>query len=155
MASKQEARPLISTPVLIVAVVVLLASAGLWFVARNSGPAGQGRVLTPEAKAYVRSLNLADVGMSATLNAVSQQVVEITGKITNNGERHLKSVSVNCIFYDAYGQIVLRERVEIVRGRSGGLKPGETKPFRLPFDTLPESWNQGPPQLVIAEILFG
>jgi hypothetical protein len=155
VASKQEARPLISTPVLIVAVVMLLASAGLWFFMRNSMPAAQGPVLTPEAKAYVRSLNLADVGMSATLNAVSQQVVEITGKITNNGEKYLKSVSVNCVFYDAYGQIVLRERVEIVRSRAGGLKPGETKPFRLPFDTLPESWNQGPPQLVIAEIVFG
>ncbi|MDX1981890.1 MAG: DUF3426 domain-containing protein [Bryobacteraceae bacterium] len=154
MASKAESKPLISTPVLIVAVLMLLVSGGLWFVTRG-GQTAQGPALTAEAKAYVRNLNLADVGMSATLNAVSQQVVEITGKITNKGDQHLKSVSVNCVFYDAYGQIVLRERVEIVRSRTGGLKPGETKPFRLPFDTLPESWNQGPPQLVIAGIVFG
>ena len=51
--------------------------------------------------------------------------------------------------------MVLKERVEIVRGRLGGLKPGETKDFRLPFDNLPQSWNQGMPQLVIAEIVFG
>lgn len=154
MASKAEAKPLISTPVMIVAIVLALVSVGVWYLNRPAGPQ-QGPVLTAEAKAYTRSLNLADVGMKATLNAANQQLVEITGSITNKGDRHLKSVSVNCVFYDAYGQLVLRERVEIVRSRNGGLKPGETKPFRLPFDNLPGSWNQGAPQLVIAEIIFG
>ncbi|MBL8220676.1 MAG: hypothetical protein JNL62_15705, partial [Bryobacterales bacterium] len=59
------------------------------------------------------------------------------------------------IFYDPYGQVVLKDRVEIVRVKTGGIQPGETKPFRLPFDTLPASWNQDMPQLVIAEIVFG
>ncbi len=154
MASKPEPKPLISAPALVVAVVLALVSGGVWYLNRPAG-ASQGPVLTAEAKAYVRSLNLAGVGMKATVNAANQQLVEITGTITNNGDRHLKSVSVNCVFYDPYGQLVLRERVEIVRARGGGLKPGETKPFRLPFDTLPGSWNQGAPQLVIAEILFG
>ena len=30
----------------------------------------------------------------------------------------------------------------------------ETKPFRLPFDNIPESWNQTMPQLVMARIEF-
>jgi hypothetical protein len=37
---------------------------------------------------------------------------------------------------------------------NGGLKPGETKSFRLPFDDLPDSWNQAMPQLVIAGVKF-
>ena len=45
-------------------------------------------------------------------------------------------------------------RVSIVSGRMGGLKPGETKTFRLPFDEIPESWNQALPQLVIAGVKF-
>jgi hypothetical protein len=49
---------------------------------------------------------------------------------------------------------VLRERVSIVRPRSGGLKPGETKSFRLAFDSMPQSWNQALPQMVIAGIRF-
>ena len=93
--------------------------------------------------------------MKATENAIGQQVVEIVGNIRNDGDRELKSVSVQCLFFDAYGQVVLRERVEIVRAKLGGLKPGETKPFRLPFDNLPQSWNQAMPQLVIAGITFG
>ncbi len=58
------------------------------------------------------------------------------------------------MFHDSYGQLVLRKRVPIVSPRMGGLKPGETKSFRLPFDELPESWNQAMPQLVIAGVKF-
>ncbi|MCL4853516.1 MAG: FxLYD domain-containing protein, partial [Bryobacteraceae bacterium] len=85
---------------------------------------------------------------------VGQDIIEITGKITNNGDRQLQQVEINCVFYDAYSQLVLRERVAIVRARDGGLAPGGTKNFRLAFDNIPASWNQNMPQLVIANIQF-
>ena len=81
-------------------------------------------------------------------------MVEITGRIGNTGNRVLQLVEINCVFYDPYGQVVLRQRVPIVSRKAGGLAPGDTKPFRLPFDTLPESWNNQMPQLVIARIDF-
>jgi hypothetical protein len=81
-------------------------------------------------------------------------VVEINGKIGNSGDRNLNTVEIYCIFYDGYGQMVLRQRVPIVIERTGELKPGETKSFRLPFDDIPQSWNQAMPQLVIAGIRF-
>jgi hypothetical protein len=111
-------------------------------------------VLTPEAKAYVRNLKLSDVGMEAHESYLKQAVTEITGKIGNTGPRRLKHVEINCVFYDAYGQVVLRERVPIVK-EGTGLAPGETRDFRLAFDNLPESWNQAMPQMVIAQIVFG
>jgi hypothetical protein len=46
------------------------------------------------------------------------------------------------LFYDVYGQVVLRERVPIVSKKAGGVGPGETKAFRLPFDSIPESWGK-------------
>jgi hypothetical protein len=110
--------------------------------------------LTPEAKVYTRNLKLADVEMKATESYMGSQLVEITGKITNNGGRELRQVDLNCVFYDPYSQVVLRQRVSIVRSKTGSLKPGETKSFRLPFDTLPQSWNQAMPQMVIAGIAF-
>ncbi len=114
-------------------------------------------VLTPEARAYVHAgyLNLSEVSMSAKQNFAEQTLVEVTGKITNTGSRMLKQVDVNCVFRDPSGRVVLRDRVSIVKERLGGLKPGETIDFRLPFDTIPESWNQVLPELVIAQILFG
>jgi hypothetical protein len=66
----------------------------------------------------------------------------------------VKTVEINCVFYDAYGQVVLRERVPIVSPRIGAVSPREIKPFRLPFDNVPESWNQAMPQLVMAGIEF-
>jgi hypothetical protein len=36
----------------------------------------------------------------------------------------------------------------------GKLAPGETKPFRLAFDNVPEAWNQAMPGMIIARIDF-
>ena len=110
--------------------------------------------LTPEANAYVRNLQLSDVTMKATGNYMKQTVVEIEGKITNAGGRPLDVVEIYCQFYDTYNQLVLRQRMAIVNTKMGGLKPGETKAFRLPFDELPQSWNQTMPQLRIAGVKF-
>jgi hypothetical protein len=92
--------------------------------------------------------------MKAHESYLKQSVVEITGSIENAGQRKLALVEITCVFYDAYGQVVLRERVPIVNKRTGGVAPTETKSFRLPFDNIPESWNQMMPQLVIARIDF-
>lgn len=142
---------------LVVGSIIVILGFGAWtaynYWAAKHPPAPP--VLTVEAKQYVRNLQLSDVGMKATESYMKQQVVEITGKITNNGPRTLNVVEINCVFYDAYGQLVLRERVSVIGRRTGPLAPGQTKNFRLAFDTLPESWNQALPQLVIAQIVFG
>lgn len=109
---------------------------------------------TPEAKAYLRNLTFSDVELKATEAYSGHQVVEVLGKIKNAGDRPIRSVEVFCIFYDAYGQLVLRERQAIVRSRDGVFRPGDERNFRLAFDTLPDSWNQSLPQLVIASIRF-
>ena len=154
MASKEK-KSLLSVPVMLVLAIAIAVGGVLWYLERGPAPMEKGPVLTADAKSYVKHLKLSDVQMKATDAAVNIRVVEIVGNIRNEGDRPLKSVLLNCIFYDPYGQVVLKDRVEIVRARTGGIQPGETKAFRLPFDTLPQSWNQGMPQLVIAEIVFG
>jgi hypothetical protein len=142
---------------LVASFVLALGLAGFWYLDRTSKqPPPPRPPLTEEARGYVREqkLKLSDVGMRAHENYMHQSVVEITGNIGNAGERTLKTVELNCVFYDAYGLVVLRERVPIVSARIGSLAPGETKPFRLPFDNIPEAWNQAMPQLVIAGITF-
>jgi hypothetical protein len=138
-----------AAPVVLIVVLALVAiGAGvalylnwLWSRQQTAPPA-----LTEDARFYVRNgfLQLSEVEMNAKENFAQQTLVEITGKIANAGNRNVQ-----------YGQVVLRERLPIVGARLGGLKPGETKAFRLPFDALPQSWNQTLPQLVIARIVFG
>lgn len=151
--TQTERRPAVGLPVYIVAVVVLAAGGVFFYLDRSSGPKPE-LPLTPEARAYVQNLKLSDVGIQANESYFNQVVVEIVGKVTNAGDRKLDTVEIYCVFSDSYGQLVLRKRVPIVGGRMGGLGPGETKSFRLPFDELPESWNHAMPQLVIAGIKF-
>ncbi|HUE21782.1 MAG TPA: FxLYD domain-containing protein [Bryobacteraceae bacterium] len=140
---------------LVVALAVILGAGFFLYLDRASHrPPPPPAPLTAEAKAYVRNLQLVDVEMQKHESYMKQAVVEITGKIGNNGNRNLRVVEINCVFYDPYGQLVLRERVPIVSRKIGGLAPGEIKDFRLAFDSIPDSWNQALPQLVIAQIVF-
>jgi hypothetical protein len=139
----------------VIGLVVILGGAGFWYLDRASHQPPPGPPpLTPEARAYVHNLALSNVEMQAHTSYLNQQVVEITGNLQNTGDRKLALVEINCIFYDPYGKVILRQRVPIVSRKMGGLAPGETKAFRLPFDTIPEDWNQATPQLVIAQIQF-
>ena len=138
---------------------ILLASAlggaGILYMERHSNdPAPAAEPITPEARAYTRNLKLSEVAIKATESYMANQIVEVVGKITNAGDKPVSQVELNCVFYDPHGQLVLRQRVAIVKAKTGGLKPGETRDFRLPFDNLPPSWNQAMPQLVIAQIAF-
>jgi hypothetical protein len=141
--------------VIVLGLLVAVGGAGFWFLDRKaSQPPPAPPPLTQEARAYVRNLKLSNVQMSANTSYLNQQVVEITGSVSNAGDRTLALVEINCVFYDGYGQLVLRERVPVVSRKMGGLAPGETKQFRLPFDSIPESWNQVMPTMVIAQVQF-
>lgn len=141
-------------PVYIAGALAVLGLTAFLYVQYAARHAPADAPLTPEAKAYVKNLKLSDVDIKANKSYLNQMVVEINGKIGNAGDRPLDTVEIYCVFYDSYGQLVLRSRVPIVSPRMGGLKPGETKTFRLPFDEIPDSWNQQMPQLVIAGVKF-
>jgi hypothetical protein len=154
VAVKPKQKRSIPAVAIVAIVAAAIGAAGFWYLERDAPPP-QGPSLTPEAKGYVRNLRLSDVEMKAHESYLRQAVIEINGRIGNNGERVLKLVQINCVFRDPYGQVVLRERVTIAGAKAGDLNPGEVKPFRLAFDNVPESWNQALPDLVIAHIQFG
>ena len=142
-------------PLIVAAVIFVIAIiAGFLYLNRPAAKTVQEGGASPEAKAYLPNLALSDVSMKASENFMRQQVVEITGKITNNGPRTIQSVEVYCLFYGVDGREVHRERVPIVRSSTAPLKPNETRAFRLPFDSLPDGWNQAMPKMVIAQIAF-
>jgi len=141
-------------PLVVAAVAVVLAiAAAAMYLTRPASTATANEPASADAKAYVQNLALSDVRMQASENFMRQQVVEIQGKIANNGPRPLKSVDVYCLFYGVDGREIYRERVPIVRS-AAPLKPNEIRSFRLPFDSLPDGWNQAMPKMVIAQITF-
>ena len=147
---KQDDRSSLILP-LALALALIPIVGGIWWWLEREPRQAQPPTLTAEAKSYVRNLKLGGVTMQAKTNYTGAPLVEITGNITNGGDRVLTRVELNCVFYDPYTQVVLRERVPIVRAT---LNPGDTREFRLPFEGIPTSWNRAMPQLVIAHISF-
>jgi hypothetical protein len=138
------------TGLYVLVAAVLVAGGLVWFLNRPHVDASASP-LTADAKTYLRNLQLSGVTMKATESYVGQTVTEIEGQIANAGDRTVRRAEVTCVFYNSYGEVILRERVPIV---VAGLKPGETRSFRLPFDDIPGGWNNQMPQLVIARIEF-
>ena len=138
----------LSIPVL-VAILAIIGGAGIWgyltFGPRQA--VAPPPVLTAEARDYLGSLKLSDVNMQAAESYVKQSLVEILGKISNQGQRRVMLVEVNCVFRDTAGQIIKRERVTVAGRKTGPLAPGDTKAFRLAFDDVPGNWNQPQPRM--------
>lgn len=154
MATPAASRKRIAlAPLVVGAVVVVVLIAALIYLNKPVPKPAEGPA-SPEAKAYVSNLQLSNVTMKAAENFMKQQVVEIDGDIGNKGPRALQSVDVYCLFYGVDGREVYRERVPIIPAKSPPLKPAEVRRFRLPFDTLPDGWNQALPRMVIAQITF-
>jgi hypothetical protein len=142
------------TPLIVGALVIVALIAGGIYLSRPVPEPGGNVEASPEAKAYVPNLQLSGVNMKATENFMQQQVVEVTGKITNNGSRPLAAVELFCLFRAVDGHEIHREKVPIVRAGTAALGPGQTRAFRLPFDNLPDGWNQAMPAMFIARIVF-
>ena len=156
MAVDLIARPKrsIGVPVYIAAGIALIGLVVFAYLAMHpAGPAPEVP-LSAEGRDYIKNLQLSDVSMKDTGSYAGQDLVEIEGKIANTGNRPLDVVEIYCAFRDPSGQIVFKPRVPIVSVKMGGLKPGETKAFRLPFDQVPDTWNQALPQLVVAGVKF-
>ena len=152
--SPEEKKKAKRTQLILMGVGAVLVAALVGYLEFAPKPAPQEIPLTADAKGYIRNLRLENVDMQAKLDYFGQKVVEIQGQIGNGGDRKLSVVEVTCVFRNSANQIIHRQRSPIVSKKMGGLQPGETKGFRLPFDEIPATWNQQMPQLVIAGIEF-
>ena len=142
-------------PVLIVLISLAVgATAGYFLYLKSKDRARDVPVLTQEATAYLQHLQLTDVDMQAAENYLGHTIMNITGKLTNNGPRVLQLVEINCMFRDYSGQVVSRERVAVVGRKTGPVPTGQTRSFDLAFDNVPATWNQALPDLVISQIHF-
>jgi hypothetical protein len=134
--------------------LILILGVFSWLTFGPKPPPPPPPVLTAEGKQYLNNLVLSNVRIQAAESLVNQRVVEILGDISNKGDKTVKLAEVTCVFTDYYGKELTRERVAIIGQTTGPLPPGASKPFRLAFDDLADTWNQALPALVIAQIQF-
>ena len=150
----QPKRVSIGVPVYVAGAIALLGVGVFAYLQLSPARPAPEIPLSAEGRAYIKNLQLSGVTMKATGSYASQTLVEIQGTIANTGDRSVDVVEIYCVFRDPGGQMIYKPRLPIVSAKMGGLKPGETKSFRLPFDEIPDSWNQALPQLVVAGVKF-
>jgi hypothetical protein len=113
---------------------------------------------------YAARLKISGIQLSAAQNFIGAKVTYIDGTLTNPGNQTVTSAIIHVTFRDAYGQVAQIDDVPVRILQTNGpypdtidlaaspLAPGKSKPFRLIFDHVSEQWNQGLPELQVANV---
>jgi hypothetical protein len=113
---------------------------------------------------YAAQLEISGITLSAAQNFIGAKVTYIDGTLTNPGNKTVTSAIIHVTFRDSVGQVAQIDDVPVkVLVTSGPypdtidlaaspLTPNQSKPFRLIFDHVSEQWNQGYPELEVANV---
>jgi hypothetical protein len=114
--------------------------------------------------AYAASLKFSDLKASGAQNFVGATVSYLDGTVTNAGDKTVIHAVVQITFKDDMGQTAQREEVPIRVLRTGGpydeavdlnmspLAPGQSKPFRLTFESISAQWNHAYPDMQVTQV---
>jgi hypothetical protein len=137
--------------VVIIAVVLLLISR-----TEQKAPTGP--------PPYAANIKFSDLKMSAAENFVGATVSYIDGTVTNSGSQTVTHVVADVTFRDSMGQLAQRETVPLRVLQTSGpypdavdltvspLAPGQSKPFRLTFESISAQWNHEYPELKVVDV---
>ena len=137
--------------VVIIAVVLLLISR-----TEQKAPTGP--------PPYAANIKFSDLKMSAAENFVGATVSYIDGTVTNSGSQTVTHVVADVTFRDSMGQLAQRETVPLRVLQTSGPYPdavdltvsplaaGQSKPFRLTFESISAQWNHEYPELKVVDV---
>jgi len=146
-------------PMLIGVVIVAVVVALLLLIFRSE------RKPRAEPPAYAVNLKFSDLKTSAAENFVGATVSYLDGTIANTGSKTVTHAVVEVTFKDDMGQTAQREEQPIHVLRTGGpydeavdlsmspLDPGQSKPFRLTFESISAQWNHAYPDLRVTQVV--
>jgi len=142
-----------------IAVVVVIAVAVIFaFLLRNQPKTASG------PPSYAAKLKLSDFKMSAAENFVGATVSYVDGTVTNSGDKTVTHVIVQVLFKDSLGQLAQREDIPMQVLKTDGpypeavdfsvapLGPGQSKLFRLTFESISAQWNRQYPEIQITDV---
>jgi hypothetical protein len=113
---------------------------------------------------YAASLKLSDFKMSAAENFVGATVSYVDGTVTNSGDKTVTHIVVEVVFKDDLGQLVQREDIPMQVLQTSGpypeavdfsvspLGPGQSKTFRLTFESISAQWNRQYPEIQVTDV---
>jgi Protein of unknown function (DUF2393) len=165
LASHQTREATSWLPWIIAATVVILGLAILVVAGGHGGSqspaAGTGMAA---ADPYASKLPINGLQMSEATSFSGAKVTYIDGHITNNGDRTVVGITVQVGFRSDVDQFAERIAVplSLIRTRqpyvdtgpvsAAPIEPGQSREFRLIFDTVPADWNLQFPEIRVISV---
>jgi Protein of unknown function (DUF2393) len=160
-ATREPRSPL---PWIIALAVVVIAIVALVVVSRRHEPANPGGAGLAPADPYAASLPISNIQMSQAGSMAGSQTTYVDGQITNQGQKTVTAITVQVAFHGFENPIARKETLPLtlIRTRqpyvdtepvsAAPIGPGETREFRLIFDSLPQDWNQNYPEIRVIQV---
>ena len=113
---------------------------------------------------YAANLKFSELKASAAQNFVGATVSYLDGTVTNTGNQTVIHAVVQVTFKDDMGQTTQKEDVALRVLRTDGpydeavdlnlspLAPGQSKLFRLTFESISMQWNHAYPDMAIVDV---
>jgi hypothetical protein len=146
-------------PMIVGALVVLLALAALILIGRNARSNA-----TAAIDPYVKNLQLSDFKLSQAENFVGGNVTYLEGKVHNAGNKTVTGAQVRIIFKNSLDEVTQSETLPLMQItsrqpyidtadlRSKPLNPGDTRDFRLTFEHVTADWNGAMPDVQVQSV---
>ncbi len=140
-----------------VAVVIVIAIVAA-FLLRSQPKSASG------PPPYAANLKLSNFKMSAAENFVGATVSYVDGTVTNSGGKTVTHVIVEVNFKDDLGQLAQRDNIPMQVLKTDGpypeavdfsvspLGPGQSKAFRLTFESISAQWNHQYPEINVTDV---
>jgi hypothetical protein len=113
---------------------------------------------------YAAKLSIGGLQMSEATSFSGAKVTYIDGQLANTGDKTLTAITVQVGFHSDVGQFAQRVALPLsfIRTRqpyvdtepvsAAPIEPGQTRDFRLIFDTVPPDWNLQFPEIRVISV---
>lgn len=156
------ARERATTPWVVAGVVVLGVVLTLLFTGRRHGTTQPNQILPTDP--YARTLPVTNLAMSESTSLSGGKSTFLDGQIRNTGAETVSAVTVQVLFANDEGMPPRVETVPLMLIRTrepyvdtqpvsvAPLKPGDSREFRLIFESLPQNWNTELPAVHLTSV---
>ncbi len=164
-SQRPEARePRSLVPWIVAGLVIVAAVVGLIISARHPAPANPGGAYLAPAAPYAAKLSITNLQMSQAGSMVGGQNTYLDGQITNQGDKTVTGITVQVGFWGFTKQLVGKPTMPLalIRTRepyvdtepvsADPILPGQSRQFRLIFDSVPQDWNQNYPEIRMIQV---
>jgi Protein of unknown function (DUF2393) len=151
-------------PMAIAAFVVLAVAAVLILALQHGQRMPAVQPINTPTDPYAMFLPITDLQMSEAANFVGGKSTYVDGHITNRGTKIVKGITVQVLFRNFAREVAQNEtqQMKLIRTREpyidvepisdAPIHPGETRDFRLIFDSVKPDWDGAYPEIRILHV---